>query len=219
MTAAVLQTSCNYLLHKSIWLQLHFSFLLVFERGSSLNLPYSPGCPRTHSVAQAWTLSNPSSASLVLGLLGYTCINHFPVGFGQGMSLQLLYPRVELPLCELFIKVFVAVSSSSPPYQILWLERDTSHMGSCIWIFGPQLVVLFEKFMEPLECRVLLKEICPWEQSLRVFSLAPFPVWSLCSLCINEMWLASFRLWAPCFPQLLPSLLCWTLSPWNSKPK
>lgn len=37
------------------------------------------------------------------------------MGFGQGMSLQLLYPTAELPLCELFIKVFVAVSSSSPP--------------------------------------------------------------------------------------------------------
>lgn len=148
MPAAVLQTSCNYLLHKNIWLQLYFSFLLVFERGSSLNLPYSPGCPWTHSVAQAWTYSNPSSASLVLGLLGYTCINHFPVGFGQGMSLQLLYPRVELPLCELFIKVFccsIIFITTIPnivawkrhiPHRLMYLNIWSSVGGSPWEVYG-----------------------------------------------------------------------------------
>lgn len=50
------------------------------------------------------------------------------------MSLQLLCPRVELPLCELFIKVLLQYHLHH--HQILWLEGDTiPHrlMGLNIW--------------------------------------------------------------------------------------
>lgn len=81
-------------------------------------------------------------------------------------------------------------------FSLVWGENHSPHertasIGSCIWILGPQLVILFGKVMGSLCGRALQVEGCHLSKTLREYSLALLPVLSFCFLCMDGMWLPS----------------------------
>lgn len=82
------------------------------------------------------------------------------------------------------------------------LVVDEERRCSYIQTFGHQLVTLFGDIMEALGGRVLLEKSRPWDQALRIYSLAPPLVFSFGFLCVDEMWFTGLLLLSPGMPSL-----------------
>lgn len=66
-------------------------------------------------------------------------------------------------------------------------ECEMPPKGSCIWMLGHQLVVLFEKAVEHLRGGALLKEVAPWGKVLSLHNLSPLR-FILRSQIVNIIW-------------------------------
>lgn len=78
-------------------------------------------------------------------------------------------------------------------------EWEMSPTGLWVWIFGPQLMVLFGEVVNPYGIGALLEQVEEWEQILLFYS--PVPLLVLSASCV----------WSQCdqpVSQLLPPCLC-----------
>jgi hypothetical protein len=57
--------------------------------------------------------------------------------------------------------------------MMLWIEKEMSPNGSCVWTPGPQLVTLFGKVREASGGAILREEEYLWAWALMLYCLSP----------------------------------------------
>lgn len=81
---------------------------------------------------------------------------------------------------------------------MLWFECGVSATDSWIWLFCSQLVAVFEKVVEPLECGALLEKVDHWGKTWSFIVWLHF-LFLLCFQTVTTMQPAGFPFLIPCF--------------------
>ena len=81
---------------------------------------------------------------------------------------------------------------------MLWFECGVSSTDSWIWLFCSQLVAVFEKVVEPLECGALLEKVHHWGKTWGFIVWLHF-LFLLCFQTVTTMQPAGFPFLIPCF--------------------